>query len=77
MATVNFSVPEKVKREFQRTFAGENKSAIIAGLMQHAVAERRRQERRASAVEALLGLRSRLPAIAAEEIGRARRAGRP
>jgi hypothetical protein len=37
MATVNFSVPDDVKHEFDRTFAGENKSALIAGLMREAV----------------------------------------
>jgi metal-responsive CopG/Arc/MetJ family transcriptional regulator len=77
MATVNFSVPEEVKREFQEAFAGENKSAVIAGLMRQAVEERRRRERRSAAVEALLGMRSRLPPFAAAEIGRARRTGRP
>lgn len=77
MATVNFSVPDEVKREFQETFAAENKSAIIAGLMRQAVAERRRRERRAAAIDALLGMRSRLPRVPAGEVARARRAGRP
>ena len=42
MATVNFSVPDDVKHEFDRTCAGENKSALIAGLMREAVEDRRR-----------------------------------
>lgn len=77
MATVNFSVPEEVKREFQTTFAGENRSAIIAELMRRAVAEHRRQEQRAHAIDRLLELRQRLPPTSAEEVRRARRAGRP
>ena len=77
MATVNFSVPDEVKREFQEAFAGENKSAIIASLMRQAVAERRSQERRAAAIDALLGMRSKLPRVAAREVVRVRRAGRP
>lgn len=76
MATVNFSVPEEVKREFQATFAGENRSAIIADLMRRAVAERRRRERRAHAIDRLLDLRQRIPAASAEQVHRARRAER-
>jgi metal-responsive CopG/Arc/MetJ family transcriptional regulator len=77
VATVNFSVPDEVKREFQETFAGENRSAIIAGLMRQAVAERRRRERRSAAIDALLGMRTRLPATSAGEVDRARKIGRP
>jgi hypothetical protein len=77
MATVNFSVPDEVKREFQETFAGENRSAIIARLMREAVAERRRQERRSAAIDALLEMRERLPAVSAREVERARKIGRP
>jgi hypothetical protein len=29
MATVNFSVPDDVKRAFNETFAGENKNAVL------------------------------------------------
>jgi hypothetical protein len=77
MATVNFSVPEEVKREFQKTFAKENKSAIIARLMQQAVEERRRQEVQADAIDKLLELRRRIPPVTDAEIRRARRFGRP
>ena len=77
MATVNFSVPEDVKREFQRTFANENKSAIIARLMKQAVEERRRHEQRKVAIEQLLELRKRAPRVTDAEIRRARRYGRP
>jgi hypothetical protein len=77
MATVNFSVPDEVKEEFQRTFADENKSAIIARLMRRAVDERRREQRRSAAVDALLELRRRQAPVCAAEVDRARRAGRP
>jgi hypothetical protein len=40
MATMNFSVPYEVKREFQETFAHENKSAVITRLMKQAIEER-------------------------------------
>lgn len=39
MATVNFSVPEDVKADFDRVFGNQNKSAIIADLMRKAIAE--------------------------------------
>jgi metal-responsive CopG/Arc/MetJ family transcriptional regulator len=77
VATVNFSVPDDVKREFQEAFAGENKSAVIARLMRQAVEERRRQRRRAVAIDALLELRQQQHPATDEEITAARRAVRP
>ena len=77
MATVNFSVPEKVKQAFNQVFKGENKSAVLARLMRQAVDERRRQKRRALAVDALLRLRGRTRRAANDAIRRERRMGRP
>lgn len=77
MATVNFSVPEDVKRAFNETFAGENKSAVLARLMREAVDERRRQQRRAAAIDALLELRASRTPRTGGAIRRARRTGRP
>ncbi|HKV12486.1 MAG TPA: hypothetical protein VJ725_30355 [Thermoanaerobaculia bacterium] len=77
MATVNFSVPDEIKKAFQETFAEENRSAIIARLMQEAVEERRRLQRRAAAIDALLDLRKGQRPVSAAEAARARRAGRP
>ena len=39
MATVNFSVPDEVKAEFDKAFGDQNKSSIIAELMRRAVRE--------------------------------------
>lgn len=77
MATVNFSVPDEVKDEFNRTFARENKSSIVARLMMQAVEERRLQKQRARAIDRLLKLRSQQKPVTTEEINKARRAGRP
>ena len=77
MATVNFSVPDQVKREFNEAFAGENKSGVLAGLMRQAMEERRRQQRRAAAIDALLKLRKRQRPVADRELHKARRVGRP
>jgi hypothetical protein len=77
MATVNFSVPEDVKRAFNRAFAGENKSGVLTQLMRQAIEERARERRRVAAVEALLRLRKRLRPVSAKAIRKARLAGRP
>lgn len=77
MSTVNFSVPEEIKEAFQRTFAKENRSAIIARLMQEAVEQRQREQRRAAAIDAILELRRRQAPVSNAEIAEARRAGRP
>jgi hypothetical protein len=77
MATVNFSVPDDVKRAFDAAFSGRNKSAVIARLMKEAVEEERRRERRARAVDALLALRGRAPRASDEEIRGAREGNRP
>jgi hypothetical protein len=70
--TINFSVPEDVRQEFLETFEGENKSAIITRLMRQAIEERRREERRAAAVDALLGLRKTQKPVSDREIAEAR-----
>lgn len=77
MATVNFSVPDDVKREFNEAFAGENKSAVLTGLMRQAIEERRRQQRRAAAIDALLQLREQQAAVSDAEIQRIRDEERP
>ena len=58
MATVNFSVPDQIKQEFNQLFATENKSAILTQLMQQAIETRKQQQRRAAAIDKILQLRS-------------------
>ena len=77
MATVNFSVPDEVKDKFNRAFARENKSSIIARLMMQALEESRLQKDRARAINRLLELRRKRKPITMEEFNEARRAGRP
>ncbi len=77
MATVNFSVPDEVKEQFNRTFARENKSSIIARLMMQAVEERRLQKTRARAIDSLLRRRRSRKPVSNNEIRSARIAGRP
>lgn len=77
MATVNFSVPEDVKEAFNRTFRGENKSAILTRLMKEAVENRERALRRKAAVEAILAARNEGESFSDGDIRGARTAGRP
>ncbi|MEW5942693.1 MAG: hypothetical protein AB1710_02425 [Pseudomonadota bacterium] len=72
MATVNFSVPEEVKRLFNQAFAGRNKSAIIADLMVRAVEEQAKQRKRAEAIDRLLSRRAGKQPVSEEEIRVAR-----
>jgi len=77
MAIVNYSVPDEVKTQFNRVFARENKSSVIARLMMQAVEERRAQRQRARAVAALLRLRPTREPLTVRQFNQARRAGRP
>ncbi len=77
MATVNFSVPEDVKRKFDRAFAGKNKSRVIADLMAQAVEEQLVQKRRSQAIDALLSRCRTKRTVTASEVLRARHTGRP
>jgi hypothetical protein len=77
MATVNFSVPDEVKEAFNRAFASENKSAVIARLMREAVDEVERQRQRQVAFRRLTERRKRRPSMTGDEIRKAREAGRP
>lgn len=77
MPTVNFSVPEDIKRSFDETFAGQNKSAILSGLMERAVAEVEQRRRREQAAARLLKRRSGSQPVTAQAATRARRLGRP
>lgn len=72
MATVNFSVPDKVKEAFNTAFKGQNKSAIIARLMIQAVEEDRRKRRRKAAMRRILKRRATLPPVSDEQVRKAR-----
>jgi len=77
MATVNFSVPDEVKDAFNRTFARQNKSAIIAELMRKAVEEAKQQKRREEAFRMLTARRTKRPTATDDEIRAVREEGRP
>jgi hypothetical protein len=72
MATVNLSVPEEVKRRFNEAFAGRNKSAVIADLMERAVEEEQRRQLRREAGERLLQRRRERTLVPADRVDRVR-----
>lgn len=41
---MSFSIPDAVKKEFDKAFGGQNKSAVNVELMRKAVADARRRE---------------------------------
>ncbi len=77
MATVNFSVPDDIKAEFDRTFGGQNKSAVIADLMRKAVAEVKLRKRREDLFRRLTQRRTERPSISDAQIHASRTIGRP
>ena len=77
MATVNFSVPDEVKMEFDKAFGDQNKSSIIADLMRRAVHERKLQIRRERIFRQFGSARSGRPTFTSEEVRKARSVERP
>ncbi|HEV2700722.1 MAG TPA: hypothetical protein VGV09_03765 [Steroidobacteraceae bacterium] len=77
MATVNFSVPDEVKAQFDKAFGDQNKSSIIAELMRRAVRERELQLRRQRLFRQLSRARTSRPSFTSEELHRTRQADRP
>ncbi len=76
MATVNFSVPDDVRKAFNKMFAGENKSGILTQLMKRAIEERAVQARREAAFRQLVEGRRRRPRLRDKDLGKLRKAGR-
>lgn len=77
MATVNFSVPDDVKAAFDRTFKGQNKSAVIADLMRQAVNDAKLRKRREDIFRSLTRRRDQRPSLSDKEIRKSRVSGRP
>jgi metal-responsive CopG/Arc/MetJ family transcriptional regulator len=76
MATVNFSVPDDVKAEFDKTFGGQNKSAVIADLMRKAVADAKLRNRRVDIFRTLTQRRTERPSLSDAQIRISRNSGR-
>lgn len=72
MSTMNFSVPERVKEEFNKYYAGENKSAVLTRMLEEAIEAKKKKEQRAQALDAILEFRKQTKPISTEEILRKR-----
>ena len=77
MATVNFSVPDDVKADFDEVFGAQHKSAVIAELMRSAVSEARRREQRESIFRTLTQRRGQRPSLTGNAARTSRSKGRP
>ena len=77
MATVNFSVPDQVKDAFNKAFAQQNKSAVIADLMREAVARKNQLKARRGALRRISARRHGRGAVSERALRRAREKGRP
>jgi metal-responsive CopG/Arc/MetJ family transcriptional regulator len=77
MSTMNFSVPDDVKKAFNEAYKGQNKSAVIAELMREAVERAQRKQRSHDAIASILERRKHAPAFTEEEFRAAREEGRP
>ena len=68
MSTMNFSVPDRVKEEFNKYYADENKSAVLTKMLEEAIEDKKKQEQRSKAIEAILEFRKSSPYLSDEEI---------
>lgn len=62
-STVNFSVPDDIKNAFNTAFDGQNKSAVIADLVRHAVEREQRRKQHGNAVDRIFANRANAPPI--------------
>lgn len=77
MAIVNYSVPDEIKKRFNKIFAHQNKSHLIAELMKQAIEEYERRQQRAHAIDELLKLRAKQKPISDKATRKALQISRP
>lgn len=72
MATLNISLPEELKRRFFEAFADQNKSAVVARLIEEAIERAARERGSQRAVKRILARRAKAPALSPGEFRRVR-----
>lgn len=77
MATMNFSIPDDVKKRFNQTFANANKSAIVTQLLEEAIVRAERKRQSDQAIQQIKSRWNERPLVTEEEIRQARENGRP
>ena len=76
MTTLNISLPEELKQRFFDTFPNENKSALIARLMDEAIERAECERAGLEAAQRILARRAELPPLTEAAFRKAREAGR-
>ncbi|MEI6746025.1 MAG: hypothetical protein WCL34_08695 [Methylococcaceae bacterium] len=76
MGTVNYSVPDEIKEAFNIAYEGQNKSAVIAELMQEAIERADKKLRHREAIANILARRATAKPVTEEQIRAAREEGR-
>lgn len=76
MKTIQPHVPESLRQDIDRYFAGEDLAVVLAHLLEEAIEARKREaqlpERRAKAMDAILEFRNSTRPVSTEEILRLR-----
>ena len=70
MATINVSITDKLKQRFFKAFPDENRSALVARLIERAIEERDHRRRGEAAVARLLARRARTRPTSTAEVRR-------
>lgn len=76
MTSLNISLPEDLKRRFFDAFPNENKSALIARLIDEAIERAERERSSRDAAERILARRREAPALTEATFRRLREEGR-
>ena len=76
MTTLNISLPEALKQRFFDAFPNENKSALIARLMDEAIQRAERERASRQAAQRILARRAESPPLTEAAFRKARQEGR-
>jgi hypothetical protein len=77
VSTINFSVPDDVKKAFNTAFEGQNKSAVMTELMREAVERVEARKRGQVAFLRIVKRRRSAPQVTQAQVRKAREEGRP
>ena len=76
MTTLNISLPEELKQRFFDAFPNQNKSALIARLMDEAIQRAERERASRQAAQRILARRAKSPPLTEAAFRKAREEGR-
>ena len=67
MAVINISISQELKDRFVEAFAEENRSALVARLIERAIEEREQKRKGEEAIERILARRTRATPMSTAE----------